>query len=67
MADLKLNDFDQMLTASTAIANESFDVSTENLIVQIEDEEGDLYVISDVNYNPMTGAIHIKFTHDNED
>ncbi|MFE1145186.1 hypothetical protein [Streptomyces rochei] len=65
--DLKLNDFDQMLTASTAIANETFDVSTDKIVVQIEDEDGELYVIEDVKYNPMTGGIHLKFNHDNDD
>ena len=66
MAELKLNDFDQMLTASTAIANEWFDVSTHKVLIQIEDEDGVTYDVTDVEFNPDTKAIHIKFNHDND-
>lgn len=61
--DLKLTDFDPMLTASTAIANESFDKSTDDIIVMVEDEEGEVYTIQDVKYNPDSGAIHLKINH----
>lgn len=67
MADLKLTDFDPMLTASTAVANESFNKSTDDIVVVVEDEEGDMHTIVDVKYNPMSGAIHIKFNRDNDE
>lgn len=66
MAELKLTDFDPMLTASTAIANEAFNVSSDEVLIKIEDEDGELYEIEDVKYNHMTRAIHIKFNHDND-
>jgi hypothetical protein len=62
---LKLSDFDNMISASTSIGN-SLDVSSDDIVVQIEDEDGELYDISDVVFNPMTRAIHIKFNHDND-
>lgn len=64
MADLSIGDFDDMLTTSTQIGN-GLGVGSENILVQIEDEEGDLYDIVDVKFNHMTRAIHIKFDHDN--
>lgn len=67
MSELKLSDFDPMLTASTAIANETFNVSTEEILIQLEDEDGEIHDITDVVFNPMTRAIHIKFSHDNEE
>ena len=65
MAELKLNDFDQMLTTSTAIGNE-LDVSSDDICVQLEDEDGQLYYIEDVKFNLQTQSIHIKFNHDND-
>lgn len=61
MADLKLTDFDPMLTASTAIANESFNVSTEDIKVDVVDQSGTYYGIENVKYNPDTQTIEIQF------
>jgi hypothetical protein len=62
MSELKLNDFDRMLTASTAIANESFDKSTEDITVVIEDQSGSVFYIEDVKYDPDNGSINIQVT-----
>lgn len=61
--ELKLNDFDPMLTASTAIANERFDVSTDDIKVDLVDQSGTYYGIEDVKYNPDTQTIEIQFSH----
>jgi hypothetical protein len=61
MAELKLTDFDPMLTASTAIANETFNVSTEDITVVLEDQSGSIYLIEDVKYDPDNKSINIIF------
>jgi hypothetical protein len=66
MADLKITDFDQMLTTSTAIGNE-YDVPTEDILVQIVDEDDEIYDIKDVKFNLRTRSILIEFSHDNDD
>lgn len=66
MAELKINDFDEMLTTSTKIGNE-FGLDSENIMVQIVDEDGEVYDIQDVKFNLQTRSILIEFNHDNED
>lgn len=66
MADLKIDDFDKMLSTSTRVGNE-LGVDSENILVQIEDESGEIYDIVDVKFNPMTKAIHIQLSFDNDD
>lgn len=61
MAELKLVDFDPMLTASTAIANETFNVSTDDITVVLEDQSGSVYLIKDVKYDPDNKSINIIF------
>lgn len=65
MAELKIKDFDQWLSTSTSVANEC-GVYEETLTVRIEDEDGEIYDIEDVKFNPMTRALHIIFNHDND-
>lgn len=66
MAELKIKDFDQMLSTSTGVGNE-FGVDSENITVQIEDEDGELYDIQDVKFDLQTRSIHLIFNHDNDD
>lgn len=66
MAELKIDDFDQMLSTSTRVGNE-LGVDSENILVQIEDESGEIYDIVDVKFNLRTRAIHIQLSFDNDD
>lgn len=57
----KLTDFDAMLNASTAAANNRFDVSSEDIKVDVVDQSGTYFGITDVRYNPDTQTIEIEF------
>lgn len=65
MAELKISDFDEMLSTSTKVGNE-LGVDSENILIQIEDGDGELYDIVDVKFNMRTRAIHLIFNHDND-
>lgn len=62
---LKLSDFRPMLMTSAEIASRHLG-SDDNIILVIEDGDGDVYAISDVKYDDETGAIHFKFNYDDE-
>jgi hypothetical protein len=62
---LKLSDFRSMLMTSAEIASRNLG-SDDNIILVIEDGDGDVYAISDVKYDDETGAIHLKFNYDDE-
>lgn len=65
MSDTKINDFNQMLTMSTTIANEH-GIHSENILVQIVDEDGEVYDIVDVKFELATRSITLVFDHDND-
>lgn len=66
MAELKIGDFDQMLSASTGVGNE-FGIDSENITVTVRDEDGELYDIVDVKFDLQTRSIHLIFNHDNDE
>jgi hypothetical protein len=65
MSDLSLNDFIEQLNTSASIANNL--LQPEEMKVQIIDEEGNVYDITDVKFNVVTRTITIEFDHDNEE